>query len=219
MNAIMDHNDLMLDYASGALAEGPSLVIASKLAMGESSRSEYREIEAIAGALFETIDPSEVSDTLLDETLARLDADDEPIAIPAPIQHDEATCAVVPHPLRQYLAADLDGLNWVARGPGLEQCEVPLADKSFKASLLRIRAGEKMPRHTHKGIEYTLVLAGGFSDESGHYGRGGLAVCDGDVDHSPVADWGEDCICLTVLDAPIKMTGLIGMFVNPFVRF
>ncbi len=219
MNTTMDHNELMLEYASGALPEGPSLIVASKLALDEDARSEYRNIEAIAGALFEDLEPEAVSGDLLDATLARLDSDDQAVPMPAPVQHDAATRDIIPHPLRQYLPADLDGLSWTARSNGLEQCEVPLANSGYKASLLRIKAGEKMPRHTHKGSEYTLVLKGGFSDSSGHYGRGDMAVCDGSVDHSPVADAGEDCICLTVLDAPIRMTGLIGRFVNPFVRF
>ena len=37
------------------------------------------------------------------------------------------------------------------------------------------------------GTELTLVLAGGFSDETGHFLRGDLAEADASVDHRPVA--------------------------------
>jgi putative transcriptional regulator len=36
--------------------------------------------------------------------------------------------------------------------------------------------------------------------------------------HRPVVDSDEECICLAVLDAPLKLTGMIGRLVNPFLR-
>jgi putative transcriptional regulator len=63
------------------------------------------------------------------------------------------------------------------------------------------------------------VLAGGFSDGDGHYVRGDLSFSDGEVDHSPRADDDGECICLTVTDAPLRLTGPLMRFLNPFVRF
>jgi putative transcriptional regulator len=45
-----------------------------------------------------------------------------------------------------------------------------------------------------------------------------VAEADHEVDHRPVADEGEDCLCLVVTDAPLKLTGRLGRLVNPFVR-
>jgi len=59
-------------------------------------------------------------------------------------------------------------------------------------------------------------LKGGFSDIMGHYRRGDIAVADGDVDHRPRADNGGDCICFAVTDAPVRLTGLIGRFLQRF---
>jgi putative transcriptional regulator len=64
----------------------------------------------------------------------------------------------------------------------------------------------------------TLVLAGGFSDESGHFVRGDVAEADPSVNHQPVADPGEDCLCLAVTDAPLRLTGPFGRLLNPFLR-
>jgi putative transcriptional regulator len=75
-----------------------------------------------------------------------------------------------------------------------------------------------MPTHTHDGSELTLVLAGGFSDESGHFVRGDVAEADPSINHQPVADPGEDCLCLAVTDAPIRLTGPFGRLLNPFLR-
>jgi putative transcriptional regulator len=64
----------------------------------------------------------------------------------------------------------------------------------------------------------TLVLAGGFSDASGHYLKGDVAVADPSVDHRPVADAGADCLCLAVTDAPLRLTGRFGRYLNAFLR-
>ena len=42
---------------------------------------------------------------------------------------------------------------------------------------------------------------------------------DGSLDHRPTADPGQDCLCLTVTDAPRRLTGWIGRWLNPFIRF
>jgi len=37
-------------------------------------------------------------------------------------------------------------------------------------------------------------------------------------DHQPVALHGEDCITLSVLDAPVRLTGRLTRLLNPFIR-
>ena len=64
-----------------------------------------------------------------------------------------------------------------------------------------------VPQHTHEGSELTLVLEGAFRDKTGRYARGDLALADGSIEHRPVAEPGEDCMCLTVTDAPLRLTG------------
>lgn len=64
----------------------------------------------------------------------------------------------------------------------------------------------RIPQHTHKGQESTLVLHGGFSDEDGHYEVGDVLVRDASVKHSPFTKPGEDCLCLTVLTEPMIFT-------------
>ena len=213
-----DHSDLLFDYATGALGEGPSLIVATQLAIHGRGRDEVADTEAIGGAFLDDIEPAEISGSLLERTLDRLNEEGSVPAVPLAAL-DEDTRAVVPHPLQRYLPADLDDLSWSRQGKRVESSPLHLSSGPYKASLLRIKAGEAIPRHTHKGVEYTLVLAGGFTDDSGHHVRGDLTVCDGSVEHSPVADTDEDCLCLTVLDAPIKMTGPIARFANPFIRF
>jgi putative transcriptional regulator len=75
-----------------------------------------------------------------------------------------------------------------------------------------------IPMHTHRGREYTLVLAGGFKENGSQYGVGDFTLRDASDVHRPVVDSDEECVCLIVLDAPIKLTGILGRLVNPFLR-
>jgi putative transcriptional regulator len=45
-----------------------------------------------------------------------------------------------------------------------------------------------------------------------------VSEADSQVDHRPVADEDEDCLCLTVTDAPLRLTGWLGRLLSPFVR-
>ena len=64
----------------------------------------------------------------------------------------------------------------------------------------------------------TLILEGGFSDGDGVYHKGDFLFRDADHSHAPTALQSEDCICLAVLDAPLKFTGWKHRWMNPFVQ-
>jgi putative transcriptional regulator len=87
------------------------------------------------------------------------------------------------------------------------------------AQLLRIRAGASVPRHGHRGREFTLVLSGGFSDHRGRYGPGDLSVADSALIHTPMADADQDCYCLAVVDGSLRLAGPIGRMVSLFWKF
>jgi putative transcriptional regulator len=86
------------------------------------------------------------------------------------------------------------------------------------ASLLKIAPGAGLPLHTHRGNELTLVLSGGFTDETGAFRRGDLEVADGALEHRPVAMPDQPCICLAVTDAPLNFRGPLGWFFNQWAR-
>ena len=64
----------------------------------------------------------------------------------------------------------------------------------------------------------TLVLQGGFSDERGSYHPGDFIYHSQHEAHSPKAFDDEDCICLAVLDAPLRFTAWKYRWMNPFLR-
>jgi putative transcriptional regulator len=63
-----------------------------------------------------------------------------------------------------------------------------------------------------------LVLQGAFRDETDQFGVGDIEVANEDLDHTPVAMDGEDCICLAATDAPLRFNSLLPRLAQPFVR-
>jgi putative transcriptional regulator len=205
--------EFLLDYATGTLSEGPAVVIAAHAAMCGDCRAAIGALEGVGGLLLAEAEPVAMAGSALDAVLARLD---EPERVAAPPAVDAETAALVPAPLRRYVGPGLGALFWRRLGRAIDEARLPIP--GVKATLMRIRAGSAVPRHGHRGLEYTLVLAGGFRDESGAFGPGDIAVRDASHEHQPVVDDDEDCLCLAIIDAPLKLSGMLGWFVNPFLR-
>lgn len=209
-------SELLLDYASGALAEGPALMVASHLAYSEQARADVAALEAAAGEMLASIPAEALPDDALARTLARIDA--EPAPTPTVPPKDDAVRVVgtaIPAPLRRYLPEDA---HWRTALGGIEEIELPLDDKSYRATLIRIAAGRGLPGHRHAGSEYTLVLAGAFSDGRGRFDRGDICIADPSVEHRPVADPDQPCVCLVIAEAPVRLTGIFGRLLNPFLK-
>ncbi len=211
--------EILLDYAAGALGEGPALAVASHAALCRDCAEQIEMLEALGGALLEEVRPEPVSDTLLERTLAMLD-EPEP-AMVAAVRVDLDTAAQVPEPLLRYIGRGLAHLAWRRVGglvAAVEEVRLPIAARNVKVSLMRFKAGSLMPRHSHRGNEYTLVLAGGFSDGDNQFGPGDFVAKDPSHTHQPVVDEDGECLCLVVLDAPLRLTGAMGKLINPFLR-
>lgn len=217
-------DEQLIEYASGAASEPMGLLIATHMALCPQCRHAVAELESVGGAMFEALEPATIKRDALDWAMARLDepAPATPKSTPAavaaaPVRTSATEPPLIPNPLRDWLGGALEDLNWSTYG-GVARVDVMTSVPDITTRLMRIRAGTRLPQHTHEGREVTLVLAGGFSDDLGHFLRGDVAVADPTVNHQPVADDDEDCLCLAVTDAPLRLTGPLGRFFNPFVR-
>lgn len=233
-------DEALVAYASGALGEAESVLVATHLALCPSCRKRVSAYEAVGGSLIDAIAPAEMNADALSSVMAMLDgptecrrieveaqprvnvvaADDSPGDDVAAERatFDSDTLTTLPEPLRTYVGGNLDALPWKSRGRGVKEFPIDIGSGEVRASLLRIKPGERIPQHTHDGVESTLVLKGAFSDETGRYGRGDVAVATEDHDHAPVADKSEECICFAVIEGPLRFTGPIGRVLNLFVR-
>lgn len=209
--------ELLLDYAVGALPEGMALAIATHAALCDQCRRDIRDLEALGAALLDDAPEAKLDDGALAAALARLDAiEHAPRLVPPTL--DEGTRRVIPPPLRRYLKTDLARLPWKGVGRWFEEVRLPLSTRGMKAALMRIQPGRLMPPHGHRGREFTLVLAGGYRDGGQEFTRGDFDAKEGEELHQPIVDGDEECLCLVVLDAPVKLTGAMGRLVNPFLR-
>lgn len=209
-------DEFLVEYANGSLAAPESLVVGSHLAICPECRQRVETFENVSAVLMEDGDVEDVSGDALDTVLAMIDApaEDEPSPV---IEFDRATLEVIPPPLRDYLGASLSALDWKRTGRGIEEVSLMKQD-DVRISLLRIRAGQKVPSHTHRGDEFTLVLSGSYTDGDARFAKGDVSVADSAQDHAPVADSDGPCLCLTVRYGAAKLTGPIGRFFNPVMR-
>lgn len=206
-------DELLLDYAAGALPEGPALAVALHVALDPAARRTVERLGALAGTLLEGEEAPSVDEASLQRVLARLDS--------AAVEPRPA--AVVPRPgfdwappaLGRYLDS---GARWRRKLGGFEEIPLTMRADSHRVALLRLEPGHGLPVHRHVGEEFTVVLQGGFTDATGSYGPGDFAVGPGPEEHEPVADAGEACIALIVLEKPIVLTGPLGRWFNPLVR-
>jgi putative transcriptional regulator len=220
-------DELLLDYASGSLAEGWSIAVATHLALCPQSRARLARIEAAGGALLDMVDVDEKSnlDTSWQSMRARLTASDTGHAgtvleKPKAVESAAATPAatpIVPEPLRSYLGRDADQLQWKPLGRGAYHIPIKTADGETSVRLLRIPAGKPVPEHSHGGRELTLVLKGSFYDGTQRFARGDLEEADETLQHQPIADKGQDCICLAVTDAPLRFKSRFLRLVQPIL--
>ncbi|OAN52383.1 hypothetical protein A6A04_01465 [Paramagnetospirillum marisnigri] len=205
-------DELLVAYGAGSLDEASALLVATHLALCPRCRAEVARIETLGGAMIEDLPPADLGADALASVLARLDLPPSP---PKP-RRPAVGSPGLPAPLRDYLPAEMEALPWKRLAAGIEQV-VLLQARGIRARLLRIGAGIAVPEHGHGGMELTMVLQGGFADQGQGYARGDVAMADRQLVHSPVADRSETCLCLAVTDAPLKLTGLVGLLVNPFL--
>jgi putative transcriptional regulator len=206
-------DELLLDYAAGALPEGPALVVALHVALDPVARRTVETLSSIGGALLENEAVAEVDASALDDVLAKLDqaaVETRSAPIPAPPGFEWA-----PPALRPYLGKSP---RWKRKLGGFDEIRLGLHDDTHRVSLLRLRPGEGLPVHRHAGAEYTVVMQGGYTDNTGNYGVGDFAVGPGAAEHEPIADPGEPCIALIALEQPIVLTGFWRWLFNPLIR-
>lgn len=205
-------DDLLLAFAAGGLDMPMSLLLSTHLSFCARCRNVAALGECVGGVLLNDIAPVPLAADALAKTMARLDAQDA--RMPASRASNDNT----PAPLRAFLGQDLSQVRWRKLGPSLGYVTLyrkgPLAMR-----LLRGAPGSDVGRHSHRGMEYTLVLRGGYRDETGAYGPGDFQSASSAVAHNPVADHDGDCINLSVTTASLRFEGMMQKIVGRLFRF
>src|SRR5579864_7378970 len=73
MSVHLAPEEMLLDFATGALAEGPALAVSLHLALTPPARRVITGLDAIGGVLLEDVVPEPLDDAILHGVLARLE--------------------------------------------------------------------------------------------------------------------------------------------------
>lgn len=207
----------LMSFAAGSLGEALSAVVAAHIDMCPRCAAESRRLERIGAAMFEALTPASMTASAPSHaTMAALTVE-RPARAADPDDDGELD---VPRPLRRLVGGELDRIAWRRIGIGVWHYPLPLsADAKGDLRLLKVAAGQAMPEHGHGGAELTLMLRGSYRDEVGTFRKGDLADLDDDIEHRPVADLDEGCICLIASEEKAKFRGLLARLFQPLTGF
>lgn len=205
-------DDWLAAYASGAVDEQTSVLIATHLTYCPQCRAEIARHEAIGGALLDVLGA--------DETDASGEEGSHPASgSPTASQLNETAArapngtlaAIAPTPLLNYVyemtgKTDLDALSWSFYGAGIDRAVLVDGPEGPLVRLLRAKPGAKFPHHRHLSEELTVVLQGAYKDKTGRYDVGDVQCVPTEVAHQPVIEEGDICIALVVSERPTVPT-------------
>lgn len=198
-------------FAFGALDKGRSFVVAAHVHRCAKCAALVSGFEDTAGALLDEAEPAPMSMAAGDKML------DAVLHGPDP-QRRTTSVTKTDVDLRTVLTTFGDG-PWRWIGPGVHVRRLADAPRGqARLFLLKAEPGTSLPDHTHSGTELTLVLQGAFSHGGGRFGPGDIEEADGSVEHQPTVDDGDVCICLVAMDGRLKLKGVLGWLMQPFVR-
>lgn len=212
---------LLLAYSAGTLPEAFSLVVATHISLCDDCRARLHAQDAVGGQIMEASGEAEVDiEDSFAAVLGRIEkADRKRLRLPRrPRRKVASDTSIFPDPLRSYVSGDLDAVRWRRIGGGVSQAVLPTGEEIGSAKLLKIPGGVAVPDHGHKGMELTLVLQGAFRDDEDRFAAGDIEIADEGLEHTPVAEEGEDCICLIATDAPLRFNSLIPRIAQRVLR-
>jgi putative transcriptional regulator len=208
MPAVRHHVDepLLLSYACGALPESYSVVVAAHVSLCDECRARMGAFEAVGGVALAETGTEPMAEGSFAATLARARAA-RPIVVNRKARR-------LPAPIDDYVGGDIDDIAWRSVGGGVRQMKLDTAGEGT-VRLLYIPAGRAVPDHGHNGLELTMVLSGAYRDSVDRFGRGDVEIADDDVEHQPMAETGEPCICIAATSARLRFRSLIPRLLGP----
>ena len=214
------NTNLLLDYSAGSLSPAQAIAISAHLFYCPHCQVKAGTLNDIGGSLLADGEGLGVSADCRSTVMALLDTGDSEPQSPR-LARSEQTQNVrwknLP-PLVSRLLRDSGG-SWRRLSSSLRVARLPVGERRFELALHQIKAGGSAPAHDHRGLEITVVLHGSFSDDEGVYHQGDYITREPGHVHTPVATANTECICLSVLEAPIRLVGRFSRLLNPFMSF
>jgi putative transcriptional regulator len=217
MNSHHPNTLTLMEFSAGNLSAPHGLCIRLHLDQCADCRSRVDTLESLGAVMMESQPQTDMPVGMFDTILSRIDseASGEDQQVSTAAKKSRRTS-----PLEKLLGEDLNSLPWKRQMGDVSVLDISdrFPGQKEQVVLQKLAAGGKAPSHTHRGEETTIVLQGAFADQKGVFNQWDFVTLDGEVDHKPVAVGCEDCITLSVLSAPVRLTGTFGRMLNPFIR-
>ena len=206
-------SESLMSCSAGSMPEAFAAVMAAHMDVCPQCREELAVMEDIGVVLFKNLSPAPMTTAFPVMAAHRAEADGDCTVA----RSNKNSAGDVPAPLRSITGDYLDDIAWKRLAPGLMHYQIPLSKRAVgDLRLVKVAPGMELPEHGHGGSELTLVLRGSYSDKTGRYGVGDLADLDDNIEHQPVADAIEGCICLIASDHKIRFKSILARLVQPF---
>jgi putative transcriptional regulator len=196
-------------FAAGILDEGRALVVSTHLTTCPTCRKAVRSFERVRGVALEDGEPMPMAAGALQRALQAVSSE-WPQVVTQELDHRSEWRG----PLSSY---PLGPWRRISRRVQWRSVAVP-EEQGTRVFMLKAAPGTRIPAHHHAGPEWTCVLQGAFRHQLGRYGAGDFDEADDTVEHHPVIDDAIECICLVALQGQIRLRGLLGRLIQPFVR-
>ena len=226
--------NLLAEYSSGSLAWALSLSVCAHIQLCPHCRQKVFALNKIGGVILNTSVAETCAPNSFENLMQRIyqKTTTEKAAVEK-TEGEQATKIAAAERMNNAYSHDpllnrlpkiiekllpINGkLKWQRVSSALKTARLTAGQNEYEVAFQRISSGGKIVEHDHRGLEITLVLQGSFSDEQGIYSRGDFLVRTPGEIHRPTATLNQDCLCLSVVAAPVKVTGFIGHFINPFL--
>lgn len=218
-------DNLLTEYSSGSLAWALGIGVSAHLQLCPHCRQRVDQLNRLGGSILGNSVAEQVEPGAFAQLMSRIQkAATQPIA--AANTKTELHTTYLRDPMLKRLPKVIakllpqDGtLKWRRSSMDLRTVYLKTGQDQYEVGFQKIRSGGTVVEHDHRGLEITLVLYGSFSDENGIYTEGDFLVRNPGEVHRPTATLNQDCLCFSVAEAPVKVTGLLGKIVNPFLGF
>jgi len=203
----------LIEFSSGTGSSATSIAISAHLHFCQHCRRQVNEYESTAAVMFEQQTNLAVEETSFSSLMKRIQNEPQ-----TPKIKPRITSTRFPAVVEKLINGDTESLAWKKPMKHLRVSQILKDEAGLILGLHHMKSGGRVPRHTHKGNEISVVIEGGFSDELGSYRPGDFIHLTPEHIHAPQADADGDCWLLTLVEAPVKLIGPIGWIINPFLK-
>ena len=199
----------LVSYSGGGAPESVKLILQAHMAVCPKCRSALKLADQLGGQFLFSMDGEAT-----DEGTAPLPG--VGLKSEEPVEWRKENVSDLTEVFNKYVGSNLSGFQWRAAGKGLRVCKLSESD-GYRLLMLRADPGTVLPKHRHRGSELTLVLKGSYFCDDTIYKAGDVDDADNDSPHQPIVTNDSECICISAIDGPLRLSSPVHRMIQPFL--